>query len=115
MEPSTKSNSEWGLVLSFPDLIQLTAVEYPVSVDSGVVLMGYSTALIPVRRKDVQTIEWHVEVAPHDNQLRTSELVATKGLWMQTQDMNELQSERNLLGWCPNAEVAWEVYKQQQR
>jgi hypothetical protein len=86
-------------------MIQLAAVEYPVSVDSGVVLMGYSTALIPVGRKDIQTIEWHLEVATHDSQLKISELVATRSPWLKTQDMNELQSERHLLGWCPNAEV----------
>ncbi|KAL3446754.1 hypothetical protein BJX65DRAFT_296117 [Aspergillus insuetus] len=105
VEPEIEPNSEWGLVLSFRNMIQLAAVEYPVFVSSGVVLMGYSTALIPMARKDRQTIEWHLEVATHDSQLKTSELKAIKSSWMQTQNVDELQSVKNLLGWCPNADI----------
>ncbi|KAL2816298.1 hypothetical protein BJX63DRAFT_430305 [Aspergillus granulosus] len=105
LEPSSEANSEWGLALSSENMIQLAAVEYPVLVQPGVVLMGYSTALIPVRRRDMQTIEWHLEVAMHNGQLTISELNATKGPWLQTKDINELRSKKNILGWCPDAEV----------
>lgn len=94
------------LDVTYQNMIQLAAVEYPVLVHDGIVLMGYSTALVPVRRNDKQTIEWHLEVATHDGQLNISELIGTKGSWLKTQDIEELRSERNLLGWCSNAKVA---------
>lgn len=37
-------------------MLQLSAVKYPVLVDSGIVLLGYSTALIPIREIDDETI-----------------------------------------------------------
>lgn len=104
-EPSTVSSSEWKLEINYQNMIQIAAVEYPVLVYSGIVLMGYSTALIPVRRNNKQTIEWHLEVATHDGQFNISELAVTKGSWLKTQDISELRSERNLLGWCSNAKV----------
>lgn len=105
-EPSTGLNSDWILEITYQNMIQLAAVEYPVLVDNGIVLMGYSTALIPIRRNDKQTIEWHLEVATHDGQFNIYELIVTKGPWLKTQDIDELRSEKNLLGWCSNAKVA---------
>lgn len=106
LEPWTSSIWGWMLELSFESLIQLAAVEYPVFVDNGIVLMGYSTALTPVGKTDNRTIVWHLEVAPHDSQLNISELTVTKSSWLRTKDIEELRSDRHLLGWCGNASVA---------
>lgn len=82
-------------------MIQLSAVEYPMMVDRGLVLMGYSTALIPVREIDDQTILWHFETTEDDFQFKPSDLKATKGKWVKKTNMEEFQSKRALIGWCP--------------
>jgi hypothetical protein len=62
-------------------MIQLAAVEYPVLIDSdtelppGLVFMGYSTALIPIRETEDGMIFWHLEVASND---RRSKLPSSK-------------------------------------
>ncbi|KAL3455310.1 hypothetical protein BJX64DRAFT_295160 [Aspergillus heterothallicus] len=104
-EQAVDDSSEWSLAMSFADMLKLSAVEYPVSTGTGTVFMGYSTALIPIERRDEETIEWHLEVAEDDRQFKVSALQATQGEWMQTQDINELISKKVLLGWCPEAKV----------
>ena len=95
-----------GLELDFNMMIQLTAVEYPVGVGSGLVLMGYSTALIPIRETDNGMLLWHLETANHDYQLKISELETIKRQeWLQTVDFEYLRSKKALLGWCSKADV----------
>ncbi|OJJ64167.1 hypothetical protein ASPSYDRAFT_38855 [Aspergillus sydowii CBS 593.65] len=93
------------LKLSFGALLQLTAVEYPVMIDSGLVLMGYSTALIPIEVYSSGIILWHLETSSGDQQLRQSELRATKGSWLKRQTLKELQTTEALLGWCASARI----------
>ncbi|KAL2859788.1 ankyrin repeat domain-containing protein [Aspergillus lucknowensis] len=102
---ATDAAPEWWLAMSFEEMLQLTAVEYPVSVDSGTILMGYSTALIPVEKTGSNMIQWHLEIAGHDGQFKVSELKATRSNWLQEEDIECLRTERVLLGWCPNAAV----------
>lgn len=79
LDPGTQVSQESWLGIDFSLLLQLAAVEYPVNVALGLVLMGYSTALIPVQKIDDQTVVWHLEIAKHDFQLKTTELAAVKG------------------------------------
>ncbi|CAG8364465.1 unnamed protein product [Penicillium salamii] len=94
-----------GLELDFKRLVGLAAVEYPVLVESGLILMGYSTALIPVETTEDGRIMWHLEVAADDFQLQISDLRATKKQWMQNTSFELLQSKTAVLGWCSEAEV----------
>lgn len=79
-----------GLELPWEEMIQLAAVEYPVLVESGsisrsgLVFLGYSTALIPIRETKGKMILWHLEVASHDRQIKISELQATRSKWLRT-------------------------------
>jgi hypothetical protein len=93
------------LKLSFGALLQLAAVEYPVLIDSGLVLMGYSTALVPIGINASGQVIWHVEIASGDQQLRNSELRATQGPWLRRQTLKELHTTEALLGWCASAHV----------
>lgn len=43
--------------------LELAAVEYPVLVHSGLVLMGYSTVLISIRGTNDDMILWHLETS----------------------------------------------------
>ncbi|KAJ5175320.1 uncharacterized protein N7482_001197 [Penicillium canariense] len=100
-----------GLELNCNAMIQLAAVEYPVLVEcgsdlpSGLVFLGYSTALIPIRETDDGMILWHLEVASQDRQIKASELQATRSDWLRTQDLSYLLSKKALLGWCSRAEL----------
>ncbi|KAE8379063.1 hypothetical protein BDV26DRAFT_303854 [Aspergillus bertholletiae] len=105
LNPSTHLGDQCWLNVSFYQMVQITAVEYSVRVDAGLVLMGYSTALMPVRLLDEDTILWHFETAHHKSQLKISELLTTKRSWLSVQDINLLQSKKALLGWCPEANI----------
>lgn len=100
-----------GLELDCNTMIQLAVVEYPVLIDSdtgsppGLVFLGYSTALIPIRETEDNMILWHLEVASNDRQIKASELKATQSEWLRTTDLSYLLSKKALLGWCLQAEL----------
>ncbi|KAL2820975.1 hypothetical protein BDW59DRAFT_181310 [Aspergillus cavernicola] len=102
-DPGLELGSDMYLETEFHLMLQLAAVEYPVMIDDGLVLMGYSTALVPMKMIDSQTVLWHLETARHDSQLKITELSATKGPWLKTAKLEDLQSKKALLGWCPKA------------
>ena len=103
MDPRIQSSSEILLATEFHLMLQMAGVEYPVMVGHGLVLMGYSTALIPVREIDHETVLWHLETASHEFQFKTNELSAIKGIWMKKTKLEDLRSKQVLLGWCPKA------------
>ncbi|KAF3396585.1 hypothetical protein DPV78_007779 [Talaromyces pinophilus] len=105
VKPSDVFPEGGPLKLSFGALIQLAAVEYPIMVDSGLVLMGCSTALVPIEINNDGQVLWHLEVSAGERQLRTSELHATKGSWLQKSTLEELQTPEALLGWCASANI----------
>lgn len=106
LEPSFKKyQPSRGLELDFNVMLQLAAVEYPVMVDSGLVLIGYTTALIPIKLTEDNMILWHIEVAEKDSQIKVSALIATRQTWLRAENLEFLQSKRALLGWCSKATV----------
>ncbi|CAG8386133.1 unnamed protein product [Penicillium salamii] len=94
-----------GLELDFMQMLRLSAVEYPVLVDSGLVLMGYSTVLVPIKETKDGMILWHLETANHESQFKVSEIKATKRRWLKVNSLEYLQSKRALLGWCSKADI----------
>ncbi|KAJ6094797.1 hypothetical protein N7467_002310 [Penicillium canescens] len=94
-----------GLELDFKQLLKLAAVEYPIMVNDGIVLMGYSTALIPIKQNTDGRIMWHLETATDDFQLQGSNLQATQKEWLRVSTLEDLLSAPAILGWCSEAEV----------
>ncbi|KAE8316890.1 hypothetical protein BDV41DRAFT_573391 [Aspergillus transmontanensis] len=94
------------LKLSFGALIHVTAVTKPIAADKGLVLMGYSTALVPTDKNADGQVIWHLDVASHDRQLQTCDLKATRGSWLKRKTLKELQTKEAWLGWCTTAEVS---------
>lgn len=78
-------------------MLQFSGVQYPVLVDSGLIYLGYSTALVPIRETEDGMILWHLQIATDDFQLKVANLKATKHDWLQTEDLNYLKSKRALL------------------
>lgn len=107
MDPRIKCSSQAFLDIDFNMMLQIAAVEYPVMVDNGLILMGYSTALVPVEDFDHRTILWHLETAKHDFQFKTTEILATKKTWLKKTKLEDLQFRRALLD-CRKQLVYWE-------
>ncbi|RDW93647.1 uncharacterized protein DSM5745_00969 [Aspergillus mulundensis] len=103
VDPHIQTSQTRYLETNFALLLYLAAVEYPVLFDGGLVLMGYSTALVPVRRIDDETTLWHLETADHDSQLKMSSLKALRGDWLKVTELRGLGTKKALLGWCPEA------------
>jgi hypothetical protein len=74
-------------------------------VNDGIVLMGYSTALVPIKQNTDGRIMWHLETATDDFQLQVSNLQATQKEWLRVSTLEGLLSAPAILGWCSEAEV----------
>ncbi|KAL2811920.1 hypothetical protein BDW59DRAFT_167930 [Aspergillus cavernicola] len=85
-------------------MIQLAAVQYPVRVNDGLVLMGYSTALIPIQRLPSGRIKWHLEINTQDSQFKVSDLHLQGKEWYRTLSLENLRGTA-VLGWSTKAEV----------
>ncbi|OJI88869.1 hypothetical protein ASPTUDRAFT_49777 [Aspergillus tubingensis CBS 134.48] len=105
IEPSTSKSSIYWLHLDFEDLLQISAVEYAVNVGSGLILMGYSSALIPMGACDSQTMTWHVEICPHASQFKVSEVQALNSAWLKTLDIEQLKLKHARVGWVSGTAV----------
>jgi hypothetical protein len=105
LEPGKDLNGDYWLHVSFEIMLKLAAVEYPLKVDQGIILMGYSTALIPVKVVNGKHVLWHLEIAGHNSQLTVAELKATNSQWLQVESLEELRKMDALVGWCPEATV----------
>lgn len=80
LEPDNPQKSPCrGLELAFNDMLLLAAVEYPVIFESGLILMGYSTALVPIQETEDNFILWHLEIADDHAQLKADRSNAPVG------------------------------------
>lgn len=98
------------------DSINLSALGSTINFNSsvgtrqGIVLVGFFTALVPIRHKS-DTILWHFEDSdPMDRTGSTIdphqlESVATRQSWFQTRDLDLLKSQKCILGWWNEADV----------
>ncbi|KAI9765621.1 MAG: hypothetical protein M1839_005415 [Geoglossum umbratile] len=91
-----------GLELPFDLMVLLACVELPVLVDEGVILMGYRTALVPVR-KSGDSIQWHLETSPA--QINPYSLQSTQQEWFKTSDWNHFKDKRCFVGWCSSVNI----------
>ena len=90
-----------GLELSFDLMAALAAVEFPVIVEKGVVLVGYHTVLIPTEIKK-NYVQFHLEVSqeaqinPHTLRYGSRSLIS---------DYRPFKSKRCFVGWCERAHI----------
>lgn len=103
VEEKRKDHKGKGLELSFPLMIALTALEFPIFVDGGVVFAGYSTALVPIQVEG-NVAQFHLitnkeskgQINPHTFDL---------GPRLKTNDFQQFRSMRCFLGWCEVAQI----------
>jgi hypothetical protein len=105
-------------------MVQLAAVEIPVFVDGGIVLVGYQTALVPISVSD-NSIQWHLETNK-TGPINPYNLEITQKGWFKHQDWETFKNTRCFVGWCPFVhinlgtsiladEVCWSDSKTQKR
>ncbi|KAF8241836.1 hypothetical protein K440DRAFT_641121 [Wilcoxina mikolae CBS 423.85] len=88
-----------GLYLDFSLLVALAAVEREIITTEGVILLGFDTALIPL--KPLRSKRWHFVCKP--GKQMTARDIATYGL-PRLQGDNYQQGTVSV-GWCPTAEI----------
>ncbi|KAF4631616.1 hypothetical protein G7Y89_g6514 [Cudoniella acicularis] len=96
-----------SLLQESADLANISASD---SSQQGLILVGFFTALIPIRHHQ-DTIQWHLEYRdPEDKALRTIDpqglkSIATRDSWFRTQDLDLIKSQKCILGWWNEANV----------
>lgn len=92
-----------GLETSFEMMVSLAAVEYPISVNEGIVFVGYDTVLVPVAVGDKWT-QFHL----HTNDRTHGQInpyTMDLGRRLITKDFHQFQGKRCFLGWCELAQI----------
>ncbi len=92
-----------GLEVSFNLMVQLSAVEIPVLIDGGVILVGYQTALVPTRIAG-SSIQWHLETES-ESRLNPFKLQSTRSNWVKRTDWKSFKDLRCFIGWCRSAQI----------
>lgn len=101
-ELSNKTSAR-GPEVSFELMVQLSAVELPVLVDGGIVLVGYQTALVPIFSSE-DSMQWHLET-DDTGRINPYELKSTKKGWLKHRDWKSFKNMRCFVGWCSSAHI----------
>ncbi|KAK8091633.1 hypothetical protein PG997_001994 [Apiospora hydei] len=95
-----------GLEIPFDMMVHLASAENYHHVDGGTVLLGFFTALIPIRRHpDSNTIQWHFESIGNDELIQPSKLKSIQRDWYKTSNLSELASSKCVVGWFEKANI----------
>ncbi|KAF2972247.1 hypothetical protein GQX73_g1229 [Xylaria multiplex] len=109
--PIPERLGETGLEISIDLMAAIAGVRHAVEYDGGVVMKGFSSMLIPLKRnKETDTVQWHL-VSSHDEETRLSyrEGVAmapcSDRALLAEVDLQSPRTTRGILGWCNAAET----------
>lgn len=103
-----------GLEMSFDLMVSLAAVEYPLVINGGVVLVGYETVLIPTAvNKQGDAAQFHLITHTSGDGNGNGEggnptfnpYKADLSGRLLTPDVEQFRSMRCFLGWCPSAQL----------
>ncbi|KAK1460713.1 hypothetical protein CCUS01_08818 [Colletotrichum cuscutae] len=101
---------DWGrgLEMSFDLMVHLASVENYYALHGGIVLLGFTTALVPVEQnKDSKSIQWHFEVTEGstDDFIEPAKLQTIQRTWTKFQSKSEFQGSKCFVGWFDKAHV----------
>lgn len=97
MPPSGK-----GLEVSFDLMATLAAVEFPLTIDGGVVFVGYQTILVPVLLND-DFAQFHLITSTTGGLI--DPFTCDLGKRLRTEDHQQFRTMRCFLGWCEAAVI----------
>jgi hypothetical protein len=94
---------DWGqgLEMSFEMMIKFGAVENYYRYDSGTILLGFFTALVPTAYdKFHNSVQWHFETSDTSKQqIIPEKLNSVQHTWFKTTDLKLIQRARCFVGW----------------
>lgn len=93
-----------GLELSFEMMVSMAAVELSLVVEGGIILMGYSTILIPVAVVG-KVAQWHLISRSSKEKGQINPHATNLGPRMETTDLAQFHGKRCFLGWCRSAQI----------
>ena len=96
-----------GVELPFQLMLALADVRYPLSYDTGTILRGPSTLLIPTAVSE-HGVQWHLEATADGSDMSVQDVAKylfESPTWHKTANLGELRSLRHFLGYCSNANV----------
>ncbi|KAF4909671.1 hypothetical protein CGCF415_v005793 [Colletotrichum fructicola] len=105
---SIANASAAGIEMSFEMMVDLASVENYYSLNGGLVLLGYKTALIPVDwNKEADSFQWHFEIMEDSAAgfVQPSLLKATQKEWTKLQHPSQFREARCFIGWFEVAHV----------
>ncbi|KAI0539656.1 hypothetical protein GGR58DRAFT_512195 [Xylaria digitata] len=109
--PIPERLGETGLEISIDLMAAIAGVRHAVEYDGGVVMKGFSSMLVPLKRdRETDTVQWHL-VSSHDEETRLSyqEGIAiapcSDRALLAEVDLQSLRTTRAILGWCNAAET----------
>ena len=93
-----------GLEISFEIMTFLSDVEYSLTYNGGLILMGFSSILVPIERLG-DGIQWHLSTSDNETQIRASiiEKLCPRRLFVE--DVDEIKEGRHFLGWCKESKT----------
>ncbi|KAF4920061.1 hypothetical protein CGCVW01_v007248 [Colletotrichum viniferum] len=94
--------------MSFEMMVDLAAAENYYSLNGGLILLGYKTALIPVDwNEEANSFQWHFEIMGDSATgfVQPSLLKATQKEWTKLQHPSQFQKARCFIGWFEVAHV----------
>lgn len=97
-----------GVEMSFDTMVHLAAVENYYPFRDGKILLGFSTALVPVSRdSESGGMQWHFETTdePEQTRLNLEKLSCVHQTWFQTRDVNILRQSKCFVGWFERANI----------
>ena len=103
--PARTSDAQKGIELPFYLMIKLAMIWYPLELQGGVILKGYSTALIPMARYQ-DAVQWHYMAIEGDGEELTMEqLEEHSNLFVKGYSLEEMSKMRSFLGLFDDARV----------
>ncbi|THW86471.1 hypothetical protein D6D18_07518, partial [Aureobasidium pullulans] len=107
--PRSEESELEGIEMSFDLMTTLAAVEtyqYLQHSDSagGLILLGFFTALVPVRAHESAAIQWHFEFSKTEI-IRPTDLESTQKPWVFFDEPSQLSSRRCVVGIWPTANI----------
>jgi hypothetical protein len=98
-----------GLRTTFEIMLSLAGIEDQIVYDDGIVLVGFSSALVPISLTDDGSVQWHLVVQESDSRLRS--LRDQQGFWeclpeprLRHTPLESLKGDA-YLGWCESVRI----------
>ena len=112
--PISARKDEIGLEIPLDVMLYLSGVDTAVNSDGKFILMGFSTALVPLSSFAEQSIQWHLITSSHENGISLRDVQSTGARsvkefpergFSREEFLDAFGKKRHFLGWCKNVKI----------